>query len=193
MWVAVMEHPICSWDWRSINLFVEQSWTPTQQSTWRKTSPRNLQLLLVTPQRAAVSSVSVNKQFALWTAETSCVNKTGFELWHAAVSMKTEEGSIWLRPRACGQRGVMVALQHQLLMENICFLPCPLERFSWEIGPWCYHSEPGHSSWAFWDNIWICWEIIKNSTNDIFDGIKGTWEKNVKAYFILSLKISSVR
>lgn len=97
--------PYCSWDWITVNIFVYHFWTPTQQSIWQQNSSRNPQLLLVTPQRAAVSSVSVNKQFAMWTAEASCVNKTGFELWHAAVSMKAEEGSTWLRPRACGYEG----------------------------------------------------------------------------------------
>lgn len=43
------------------------------------------------------------------------------------------------------RKGGMVALQHQLLMENICFLPRPLESFPWEIGPWCYRSKPGCS------------------------------------------------
>ena len=42
-------------------------------------------------------------------------------------------------------KGGMVALQHQLLMENICFFPQPLERFSWETGTRCYRSKPGCS------------------------------------------------
>lgn len=46
--------------------------------------------------------VGFSEQFAMWTAEASCVNKTGFEVWHAAVSMKAKEGSTWLGPRACG-------------------------------------------------------------------------------------------
>lgn len=54
-------------------------------------------------QSADVSTDSENKQLAFCTAEASCVNKTEFELLHAAVtSVKAEEGSTWLWPRACG-------------------------------------------------------------------------------------------
>lgn len=52
------------------------------------------QLLLDSLQSADVSTDLVNKQLASCAAEASCVNKTEFELLHAAVtSIEAEEGS----------------------------------------------------------------------------------------------------
>lgn len=54
---------------------------------------RKQQLLLDSLQSADVSTDSANK-LAFCTAEASCVNKTEFELLHAAVtSIEAEEGS----------------------------------------------------------------------------------------------------
>jgi len=53
---------------------------------------RKQQLLFDTLQSADVSTDSVNKQLPFCTAEASCVNKTEFELLHAAVTC-IEEGS----------------------------------------------------------------------------------------------------
>lgn len=55
---------------------------------------RKQQLLLDSLQSADVSTDSENKQLAFCIADASCVNKTEFELLHAAVtSIEAEEGS----------------------------------------------------------------------------------------------------
>lgn len=87
----------------------------------------------------------------------------------------------------------MVALQHQLLMENICFLPHPLKRFSWETGTRRYRSKPGCSLSRILRQYFESIEkSLKNSKNNMLDEIKGDMIRNVKAYCILSLKISSM-
>ena len=68
----------------------------------------------------------------------------------------------------------MVLLQHGLLMENICFPLCPLEKFPWEISPRGYRSQPGHypqqTSEAIFESVE---KSLRNSTDSMFDGIKG--------------------
>ena len=105
---------------------------------------RKQQLLFDTLQSADVSTDSVNKQLPFCTAEASCVNKTEFELLHAAVTC-IEEGSTWLWPKVCGKGGsnssssAVVADGKHLLP-----FPSPWNRHMGNV-PWC-PSELGHSS-----------------------------------------------
>lgn len=61
------------------------------------------QLLSDFLQGTDVSTDLVQRQLAFCTVNASSVNKTEFELLHAAVtSMEAGDGSMWLWPGACG-------------------------------------------------------------------------------------------
>lgn len=169
-------------------------WSPTQRGTWRRTSSRNLQPFLITPQRAAGSSISVNKQSALWTAEASCVNTTGFELWHAAVSTKAEDSGAWLRLGARGEQGSNGSSPASAF-EGKHLLP-PLSPWKIPLGIRARILSPHTRSFVisllrpFFESVEESW---KQSGNNMLDGIKGEVRRKCGRLLHLSLKVSAVR